>query len=361
MIVAISQRGNKYLKTQADGEQPDNLLALPECPVATFGGPRRSRAGAAPFLESAPEEGHVPTGIETRHRKNCSAHGGRPCTCEPSYRVVVWSASEQKSLRKTFQTLAAARTWQADVKVGVRRGLVRASRPATVSEAAARFFVGMRSGAIRNRSGEPYKPSVRRSYEQSLRTHILPDVGAHRLSDIKRRDLQRLADRIVDSGAQPSTVRNAFLPLRVILRLAIEDGDATVNPCTGLRLPAVRGRRDRFAEPSEAAALVAATPRRDRAIWATAFYAGLRRGELRALRWRDIDVARAVIHVNQSWDRLEGAVSPKSASGQRLVPIGGTLRDYLAEHRADSRWSTDRDGLAFGRTPDEAFEPSTPR
>lgn len=32
VIVATSQYGNKYLKTTADGEQPDNLLALPECP-----------------------------------------------------------------------------------------------------------------------------------------------------------------------------------------------------------------------------------------------------------------------------------------------------------------------------------------
>jgi hypothetical protein len=92
---------------------------------------------------------------------------------------------------------------------------------------------------------------------------------------------------------------------------------------------------------------------------ATAFYAGLRRGELRALRWCDVDVARAMIRVSRSWDRLEGAVTPKSASGRRLVPIGGTLRDFLAEHRADSRWSGDAEGLAFGRTPDEAFEPST--
>lgn len=32
VIVAISQAGNKYLKTEADGEQPNNLLSLPECP-----------------------------------------------------------------------------------------------------------------------------------------------------------------------------------------------------------------------------------------------------------------------------------------------------------------------------------------
>ena len=32
VIVSISAYGHKYLKTQADGEQPDNLLSLPECP-----------------------------------------------------------------------------------------------------------------------------------------------------------------------------------------------------------------------------------------------------------------------------------------------------------------------------------------
>ena len=31
-VVAVSRYGNKYIKTTADGEQPDNLLALPECP-----------------------------------------------------------------------------------------------------------------------------------------------------------------------------------------------------------------------------------------------------------------------------------------------------------------------------------------
>jgi hypothetical protein len=32
VVVAVSQYGNKYIKTEADGFQPDNLLSLPECP-----------------------------------------------------------------------------------------------------------------------------------------------------------------------------------------------------------------------------------------------------------------------------------------------------------------------------------------
>jgi integrase len=74
------------------------------------------------------------------------------------------------------------------------------------------------------------------------------------------------------------------------------------NPCTGLHLPAIRGRRERYASPEEAKALIGAVPVEDRPIWATAMYAGLRLGELRALRVDDLDLASGVISVERGWD-----------------------------------------------------------
>jgi hypothetical protein len=49
-----------------------------------------------------------------------------------------------------------------------------------------------------------------------------------------------------------------------------------VNPTSGIQLPAVRGRRERIASPAEAQQLIAALPPSDRALCATAMYAGLR-------------------------------------------------------------------------------------
>jgi integrase len=112
----------------------------------------------------------------------------------------------------------------------------------------------------------------------------------------------------------------------------------------GLELPAIRGRRDRIASPEEADRLLAALPERDRPIWATAMYAGLRRGELRALDWSHIDLASGLIHVERSWDDIEGLVEAKTRAGKRTVPIPGVLRDYLDEHRLRSSG----EGLAFG-------------
>ena len=131
----------------------------------------------------------------------------------------------------------------------------------------------------------------------------------------------------------PGTVRNALIPLRVICRRALVRGDIAVNPTLGLELPVQRGRRDRIASPQETATLLQALPAADRPVWAAAMYAGLRRGELRALRWGDVDLERGVLRVVRSWDQYEGLISPKSQAGTRTVPVIGRLRRQLGEHR----------------------------
>jgi integrase len=295
-------------------------------------------------------------GIEVRHRTTCASRSGGSCNCKPAYQASVWSAREQKRLRKTFPTLAAARAWRAEAQTAIRRGTMRAPVATTVREAGEELVDGMRSGRVRTRSGDRYKPSAIRGYEAALRDRIVPVIGGKRLGDVQRRDVQRIADDLLAEGRDPSTIRNALMPLRVIYRRAVEDGDVAVNPCTNLRLPAVRGRRERIASPEEAQRLLAALPERDRPIWATALYAGLRRGELMALRWEDVDLAAGVIRIERSYDdkgRVE--IEPKSRAGQRTIPIVGALRDVLVEHKARQR----RDGgLVFGSSAEAPFQPS---
>ncbi|HXH89840.1 MAG TPA: hypothetical protein VNI55_14670 [Gaiellaceae bacterium] len=129
---------------------------------------------------------------------------------------------------------------------------MRSPTPVTVQEAADAWLEGARSGTIRTRSGDEYKPSALRGYEAALRSRILPDLGGAKLSEIMRVDLQDLADRLLARGLDPSTIRNTLMPLRAIYRRAVARGELTVNPTTGLELPAVRGKRDRVASPGEA-------------------------------------------------------------------------------------------------------------
>ena len=114
-------------------------------------------------------------------------------------------------------------------------------------------------------------------------------------------------------GLTASSIRNALLPLRAIYRHALALDEVAVNPTTGVQLPAVRGRPERIASPGEAARLIAALPKQDRALWATAIYAGLRSGELQALADDMVDLDKNIIRVHWGWDPKAGRVAPRVA------------------------------------------------
>jgi len=297
-------------------------------------------------------------GIEERHSRSCRSHDGGNCNCTPSYRAWVFDRRSGTKIRKTFPTSSAAKAWRADALSALNRGRLAPTTRQTLREAAEVWRAGAEADppVILTRSGRRYKPSVLRGYEADLRNHVLPDLGGVRLAELRRGELQALVDRLLGRGLSASKVRNVIMPLRAIYRHALERDEVMTNPTANLRLPADLGTRDRVASADEAVLLIAALPETDRALWATAFYAGLRLGELRALRWDNVDLAAGVIMVERSWDAKEGEIEPKSVKGRRRTPITATLRDYLAEHKV----RTGRNGHDFvlGAAADRPFTPS---
>lgn len=217
----------------------------------------------------------------------------------------------------------------------------------------------MRDRSVLDRSGNPYKPSTTRSYEQAARTYLIPALGRLRLSDVRRADVQALVEQLRAKGLQPSTIHNKLDPLRVVYRRAVRDDLVAVDPTVELELPRIRGRREHVAAPPHAEALLEALPVAERALWATALYAGLRVGELRALRWRDIDFDAGVIRVERGWDDVEGEQEVKTDAGRRVVPLAGRLRAELAAHKL--RGGRRAAELVFGRTGSSAFVRTTVR
>jgi integrase len=125
----------------------------------------------------------------------------------------------------------------------------------------------------------------------------------------------------------------------------------------GLRLPAVPPGRDRIATADEAHRLIAALEEQDQALWATAMYAGLRLGELRALRAKKIDLALKRINVHAGWDQYEGEIDPKTEKGRRTTVVVNLLEDLLTTH-LQRTGRTGRD-LVFGKTANDPFCPTT--
>lgn len=297
----------------------------------------------------------VAEGIVRKHSRACSAPAKR-CNCKPSY-LATAKASGQR-VRKTYRNLAEAKSWRADTLAKMQRGEVRAATKLTLREFADDWIDGAEAGRIRNRSGRLYKPSVIRSYRRALDRRILPALGDRKLAEIRRGDIKRgVIEPMIEAGWSGSTIRNALNPLQAILRDALDDELIAVNPIAGLKLPAPNRRARGAVDLEDAFALVDALPADQRALWATTFYTGLRRGELRALRCSDLDFDSDELHVRASWDDAEGRIEVKSDAGYRVAPILPQLRPILLEHLA----ATGRrgDDLIFGRTANEAFVPST--
>jgi site-specific recombinase XerD len=133
--------------------------------------------------------------------------------------------------------------------VAVRHGRLRASTPTTVRQAGIALVAGMRSGAILDRSGKPYKPKTVRGYEHALETYIYPLLGSRKVSSLRRADIQGFVEEMRELGAAPSTVHNRLDPVRVIVRRSIDNDELLVDPCARLKMPVVRNRRTRI-EPS---------------------------------------------------------------------------------------------------------------
>jgi integrase len=301
---------------------------------------------------SVPTRTRTSEGITVRHLKGCRTHSAGRCNCTPTYLAEAYDRRAEKRHYKGFPTLVAAKAWRADAQRDIRTGVRRGPSGVTLHQAASEWLAGAEDGSVRNRSGKPYKPSVVSSYRQSLVNRVLPALGALQLQEIDRPALQQLVDRLLADGLDPSTICNHLMPLRVIFRRNLARGTVAINPTTGLELPSAEGRRERIAHPDEAERLLAALPYPDRAIWATALYAGLRSGELQALAWDCVDLASGIIRVERSYDpKSHVMVDPKSKAGRRRVPIPAILRDVLVEHRMDSAGV----GLVFGRTGERPF------
>jgi integrase len=146
--------------------------------------------------------------------------------------------------------------------------------------------------------------------------------------------------------------------MRSIYRRLLARQEILINPTLGLAMPAIRQRRERVARPEEAQRLLEALPPEDRAPWVVAFYAGLRRGEIKALRWGDVDFEAGLIHVERGWDPREGPIEPKSSAGKRRVPMTALLRSHLAAHRL-RRGGGDETELVFGRSDGRALRADT--
>ena len=297
----------------------------------------------------------LPEGIRYRHGRKCAKNSGGRCDCTPSYEAVV-KTKDGRKLRKSFRRREDAVRWRDRLRVGVRNRTVTAPTSTTFRQYAQQWLAGARTGVNLTRDLQTYKPWTVRSYAKHIK-RLYPAIGCMRLSAIELHHLQDAANELLASGLSASSVRNTFDPVRKIFARAVREQLIAVNPTVGLELRAADGHRDWVDWPERVARALAALPEAERGPWTVAFYAGLRLGELQALRWSDVDFDRGVICVERSWDPQVGPIAPKSRAGRRRVPMSMLVRRELRELKRRS--GRHGDELVFSENGEWAFVPQT--
>jgi integrase len=90
---------------------------------------------------------------------------------------------------------------------------------------------------------------------------------------------------------------------------------------------------------------------RQKAALVLGFSCGLRRGEIRALRWKYVDLNSQIITVIENYTDDDGIVPPKAGSS-RIVPVFGTMLDILTDLRQTN---------PYGAGPDDFVLPNIER
>ena len=177
------------------------------------------------------------------------------------------------------------------------------------------------------------KPSSADAYERIFRVHLQPTFGARKLDAIGDEMVQRFKGRLVDAGRSSKTINNALTALSVMLKRAVDGNVIPQMPCR-IRLLRYERSEVSFYDLGEFRRLVqaaAAIVPRIELMVLLAGDAGLRRGELVALEWTDLDLRRRMLHVQRS--EWKGQVTVPKGGRSRRVPLTERLSEGLRLHR----------------------------
>lgn len=187
-----------------------------------------------------------------------------------------------------------------------------------------------------------HKPTVKAStyvsYRYVLDNHLLPAFGALMLQRLTPQEVSRVYSEWLTAGFAPASISKWHGILHQALDRAVKWELVPRNVCDMVDAPRIPEREHAVLNEAQARQLMAsAKGERLEGLLTLAVITGMRKGELRALRWEDVDLARKQLTVRHTVDRIGrlGLVEsePKTQKGRRTLPLPQLAVDMLAQLR----------------------------
>ena len=185
-------------------------------------------------------------------------------------------------------------------------------------------------------------------YKNKINCYIIPELGKIKLTELKAKHVQGMVNKMLEKGLSPKSIREAYNLINAPMKKAVVLRKIKMNPCDGISLP--KNKKPQFQvydTETMQRALECAKGTDMYIVLYLLFNTGLRRGELLALRWENVDLVNGVISVKENMVRGENGYvikSPKTESGIRDIHIGDDLVAELRKEKAQYA----RDMLDYG-------------
>ncbi len=206
------------------------------------------------------------------------------------------------------------------------------------------------------------RPSTVQDYHRELYQRLIPEFGADTpLTEITTKDIDAFRERMLaEDAVSARTINKRLQQLHAVFKRAQRAFGLEHNPVTNAeRQPFKRSGDFRALEPIEVKQLAAnAVTDQDAVLFEFAAFSGLRLGELRGLRWGDVDWLNRLIHVRRSYTRHE--IGPTKSGKVRSVPLVDQAARAIEQlsHREEF---TGEEDLVFVNEVGDAFEESAMR
>ena len=202
------------------------------------------------------------------------------------------------------------------------------------------------------------RPSTMNYYHRNIEQHVAPAIGDIPLNKLTTRDLQKLYNDLQSNGRlrkvqkkkkpglSNSTVRGIHMMLHNALDRAVKEKRILSNPTENCIIPKIEKQEMKILHPDHISAyLDAAEQRGALPMFYLELVSGLRKGELVALQWSDLDEANCTISVSKqaSWDTEGNLIlsQPKTGNSIREVSIPQDAVELLKQEHAkhpDNPW-----------------------
>jgi integrase len=274
---------------------------------------------------------------------------------ETRYLVGFREPGTGKRVHESFHRLEQARDRKREIEIMLDQGTYapKSQRKTPLSEAIRSMI----------ESGHDLEPSTIDWYRRSSAL-VIERLGHRPIGDVTRGELQAFVDRLVNEGVGKGRLESIQRLLVKVFKKAVAEGVLPRSPMgSGLDRVVFPKRRSQEAapiEPDEVEALADAITPPFRAAVLVSAYAGLRAGEVAALREEDVDFLKGTITVRQAVQTVASRpriTRPKTKSSLRQIDVPTFLTEELARHI--ERFGTADDGRLF-RAPQGTRTGATP-